>query len=216
MVGSKRFGSHIRENNLGTVFVLCFGQAWDQMAPKCQYLEKKKNNFGPNLSVFGPKILFWEGYPHNNREPIRHLFRVENIDRWGSDRSLGKKCALTPKYLEILGQKSIFHFVIAIFVNRAYQQYTRGYKFPTGTTLKKIDHFGPVPIAIIITLNFGLCSTKLGGTVQATKKITHNDKGPGPGRDYGETAVFTFCRKAEIGPNIRFISTAGALVVITV
>ena len=31
-----------------------------------------------------------------------------------------------------------------------------------------------------------------------------NDNGPGPGRIYGETAVFTFCRKAENGPKIRF------------
>ena len=26
-------------------------------------------------------------------------------------------------------------------------------------------------------------------------QMTHNDNGPGPGRNYGETAVITFCRK---------------------
>ena len=42
------------------------------------------------------------------------------------------------------------------------------------------------------TLNFGPLSTKLGGTVGAIKKITHNDNGPDLGRNYGETADFTF------------------------
>ena len=36
-------------------------------------------------------------------------------------------------------------------------------------------------------------STKLGGTVQATKKMTHNDYGPGPGQNYRQTAIFTSC-----------------------
>ena len=49
------------------------------------------------------------------------------------------------------------------------------------------DHF---PITSIITLNFGPFSTKLGGTVRAIIKMTQNDNGPGPGRNYGETAVF--------------------------
>ena len=38
----------------------------------------------------------------------------------------------------------------------------------------------------ISTLNFGLFSTKLGGT-----KITQNDNGPGTGPHYEETAVFS-------------------------
>ena len=61
---------------------------------------------------------------------------------------------------------------------------------------------GQCPIAIIS--NFGLCSTELGGTVSATKKMTHIDNGPGPGRIYRETAVLTFCQKAGNWPNIRF------------
>ena len=63
---------------------------------------------------------------------------------------------------------------------------------------------GQSPIAIISTLNFGLWSTKLGETVRATKKMTHIDNGPGPGLKYWETAVFTFCRKAENGPTNYF------------
>ena len=51
----------------------------------------------------------------------------------------------------------------------------------------------------ISTLNFGPFSTKLGGTVRAIKKMTQKDNGPGPGRNYGETGVFTFGRKVVFG-----------------
>ena len=40
-----------------------------------------------------------------------------------------------------------------------------------------------------------LMMTKLGGIVRAIKKMTQKDNGPGPGRNYGETGVFTFGRK---------------------
>ena len=79
--------------------------------------------------------------------------------------------------------------VIAIFVNRAYHKYTRGYNFPIGTTPKKIivSELGvifrgsPLFLAVlglchdrgVPTLNFGPISTKLGGTVRAIKKMTH-------------------------------------------
>ena len=53
--------------------------------------------------------------------------------------------------------------------------------------------------AIISILNFGLLSTKLGGTVRAIKKMTHNDNGPDPDRTYGETAVFMFGHKVFFG-----------------
>ena len=49
------------------------------------------------------------------------------------------------------------------------------------------------------TLNFGPISTKLGGTVRVIKKMTQKDNGPGPGRNYGETGVFTFGRKVVFG-----------------
>ena len=64
--------------------------------------------------------------------------------------------------------------------------------------------FGSGRISKGSTLNFGPRSTKLVGTIRVTKKITHTDNGPGPGRNYGETAAFTFCRKVENGPKIRF------------
>ena len=76
--------------------------------------------------------------------------------------------------------------VIAIFVNRAYHQYTRCYNFPIRTTPKKISVsklgviFWGSPLFLAVfghshfrgatTLNFGPISTKLGGTVRAIKK----------------------------------------------
>ena len=56
----------------------------------------------------------------------------------------------------------------------------------------------------ISTLNFGPFSTKLGATVQAIKKMTVNDNGPGPGRNYGETDVFTFGPKVFFWPKMAF------------
>ena len=70
--------------------------------------------------------------------------------------------------------------------------------------LPKVALFGSGRVFIASTPNFGPSLTKLVGTIRFTKKMTHNDNGPGPGRIYGETAVFTFCRKAENGPKIRF------------
>ena len=49
------------------------------------------------------------------------------------------------------------------------------------------------------TLNFGPISTKLGGIVRVIEKMTQKDNGPGPGRNYGETGVFTFGRKVVFG-----------------
>ena len=51
----------------------------------------------------------------------------------------------------------------------------------------------------LVTPDFGPISTKLGGTVQTIKKMTQKDNGPGPGRNYGETGVFTFGRKVVFG-----------------
>ena len=120
------------------------------------------------------------------------------------------------------GQKSIFCIVIAIFVNGANDHYTRGYNFPIGTTPKKNFRFrarghflGLTPVLAVFghshvrgvpTLNFGPISTKLGGNVQAIKKMTQNDNGPGPGRNYGETAVFMFGRRVFILAKNAFFS----------
>ena len=94
--------------------------------------------------------------------------------------------------------------VSAIFVNRASHKHTQGYHFPIRTTPKNfcframghfsgltpvLGRFGLVSDHRYKTLNFGLFSAKLGGTVRTIKKMTQNDNGPGPGRNYGKMAV---------------------------
>ena len=75
------------------------------MGQKCWYLAEDAR-FWPNLAVFGSKIQFFGGreknflYPHNG-SPMRHLFCVENIDRWGSNRPLGAKIWQPPTYTHI-------------------------------------------------------------------------------------------------------------------
>ena len=110
--------------------------------------------------------------------------------------------------------------MIAIFVDGANDHYTRGYNFPIRTSPKKISVselgvifwgspwflavFGRSNFRGATTLNFGPISTKLGGTVRAIKKMTQKDNGPGPGRNYGETGVFTFGRKVVFGLKMGF------------
>ena len=127
----------------------------------------------------------------------------------------GENVLFWPQNLDIWGQKSIFCLVIAIFVDGTNDHYTRGSNFPIGTTPKKfsVSELGVIfwgsPLFLAVfghwrvrratTLNFGPISTKLGGIVRAIKKMTQKDNGPGPGRNYGETGVFTFGRKVVFG-----------------
>ena len=127
----------------------------------------------------------------------------------------GENVLFLPQNLDIWGQKSIFCLVIAIFVDETNDHHTRGYNFPIGTTPKKFSVselgvifwgsplflavFGHSHVRSATTLNFGRISTKLGGIVRAIKKMTQKDNGPGPGRIYGETGVFTFGRKVVFG-----------------
>ena len=100
--------------------------------------------------------------------------RDENVQLW-------------PKNLDSLGEKSIFCMVIVIFVSRAYYRYAQGYNFLIQTTLKEISVF---ELWVIFW-----SSPLFLATVRAIKTMTQNDNGPGPGRNCGETAVFTFSRK---------------------
>ena len=84
--------------------------------------------------------------------------------------------------------------MIAIFVNGAYNNYTRGYNFPIRTTPPKnsvsklgvifwgsplfLAVFGHSHVRRATTLNFGPISTKLEGIVRAIKKMTQKDKLP--------------------------------------
>ena len=60
------------------------------------------------------------------------------------------------------------------------------------------------------TPNFGLRSTKLVGTIQVSKKMTHTGNEGGPDWIYGETAIFAVCaiftkQNAKKRQNRRFL-----------
>ena len=55
------------------------------------------------------------------------------------------------------------------------------------------------------TPNFDPRSMKFGQIVRVTKKIILIDNRGSPKRNYGETALFAFCRKSKNGPKIRFL-----------
>ena len=113
-------------------------------------------------------------------EPIKNLFRVNNID--GKARHMTDKPWATPKE---------FSTPKKVFISELWDIFRGSSRF---LPISGHSHF-----ASISTPNFGLSSKKLGGTVWDIKKITHNDNGTGPGQNYGETAVFTFCRKVFYG-----------------
>ena len=56
---SKSFGTHITEKHLGTLFALFYGRAGTKWAKIANIWPKlhRNDNYGPNLAVFGPKIL---------------------------------------------------------------------------------------------------------------------------------------------------------------
>ena len=108
----------------------------------------------------------------------------------------------------------IFWLVIAIFVDGTNDHYTRGYKFPIGTTPKKISvsELGVIFWGSHLFLAFlGLCQDRGISTLNfdetwwnrpGHQKMT--PKGPGLGRNYGETGVFTFGRKVVFGLKMSF------------
>ena len=58
--------------------------------------------------------------------------------------------------------------------------------------------------AIISTLNFGPLSTKLGGTVRAIKKMTHNNHRTGPCWIYGKRPILRSAKKRFFAQNPFF------------
>ena len=181
--------------------------------PKCQFWAKFGRFWAPNPIFWGQGVkILVPSYRDSNETPfscwkhwsvgLKLAARGENVLFW-------------PQNLDIWGQKSIFCFVTAIFVDGTNDHYTRGSNFPIGTTPKKfsVSELGVIfwgsPLFLAVfghwrvrratTLNFGPISTKLGGTIRAIKKMTQKDNGPGPGRNYGETGVFTFGQKVVFG-----------------
>ena len=148
----------------------------------------KNVDFGPNLVVFGPKILIFMGVSksfgtHIMEKPPRQLVR---IDFWSGNRSNGTKC-------RYLSKNASFGPNLAVFGPKNPKKITAselGVIF--WGSLLFLAVLGLCHFTIISTPNFGSFSTKLSGTVRVIKKKTQNDDGPRPGRNYGETAVFTF------------------------
>merc|ERR1712012_509678 len=91
--GSKLVRWESVETNLGTLFTLFFGRALDKMSKKWQYLAQNDKNadFGPNLAVFGPKILifirvsktFGTNITENHLDNLSALFFGQAIDQMG-------------------------------------------------------------------------------------------------------------------------------------
>ena len=121
-------------------------RVWVQMGQKGCYLAKNVS-FGPNLAVFGPKIHILVGWCETFGTLIPG-------NQWGTFFALktstgeapigryGRKCAILTWKFGYLGPKvNFFCMAIAILVNMAYHQYTKGYNFPIGTTPIKF----PIP-----------------------------------------------------------------------
>ena len=78
---SNSFGTHITEK--GTLFALFFGQTWDEMRQKCQYLAQndQKCKFWTKFGRFWAKILILTGGSksfdtHITEKPPRLLVRI--------------------------------------------------------------------------------------------------------------------------------------------
>ena len=156
------------------------------------------------MSIFGKKYQFWAKFGlFRAKNPFfggRHLFRVKNIDRCGSNWPLETKmCNFFPQNLDIWA-KNIFFVLESRFLSTGYVTSIPGailylyflyFIYLDHPPLRKnscfiamgyflglilvIGHFGLSHLASSIsTLNFGPPSMKLGGT--------HTDNGHGPGQ----------------------------------
>ena len=81
------------------MFASFFGQPWDQMGQKCQYLAKKVN-FGPNLAVYGPKILtfMWVSKSFGIHKTENHLGNLFELFFNQAFDQMGQKCPYLAKY----------------------------------------------------------------------------------------------------------------------
>ena len=119
---------------------------------------------------------------------MRHLFRVKNIDHWGSNWPLGAKmCFFLTQKFGYLVQKVNFLYGNRDFWQRGISPVCPGLQLSHSDNPEKKIVFelwvifwgspqflanpGLCHFRIIIILNFGLSSTKLGWTVQAIKKL---------------------------------------------
>ena len=127
---------------------------------------RKKMDFGPKNCIFGPKFCIFLRYTYET--PIF----------WGQTHRTG--LITCPPYPEVTLDTFGFPVGGRLAARRAVFR----------PRLPKVALFGSGRVFIASTPNFGPSLTKLVGTIRFTKKMTHNDNGAGPGRIYGETAVF--------------------------
>ena len=144
---------------------------------------------------------------------MRHLFRVENIDWWGSNWPLGAKmCFFDPK-IWIFWAKSQFFVLWSQFLSMG--QITT---IPGATTFpfrpprnffsfRAMGHpdfwpFRAIPTSLVkVPLTLDRRQQNL-VRCPGHQKMTHNDNGPGPGRNYEKMfgrKVF-FCPKSVFLP----------------
>ena len=109
----------------------------------------------------------------------------------------GKNCSFWTKHLKNFweGAKVLITTSSEIHLGTSYVLFFWLDIAPNGSERPMFSPKWP-KIHILGKLDFRPWSTKVVGI--------HIDIGPGPGRNYGETAVFTFCRKAENWQKIRF------------
>ena len=107
-----------RKTHIGTLFTLFFGRALDKMCKEWQYLAQitKNADFGPNLAIFGQKILIFMGVSKsfvtnitkNHLDNLSALFFGQALDQMGQKcRYLAKNASFGPN-LAVLGPKSNF------------------------------------------------------------------------------------------------------------
>ena len=127
---------------------------------------------------------------------MTHLFRVENIERWGSN--FFWNCDFC--------QQGISSAYPGLQLSH-WDHPPKKFRFRSLVLFRGSPCFlaisGQSPIASISTLNFKPWSTKLGRTVRSTKKLPTMTIDLVPA-GITEEAVSTFCRKAFFWPKVRF------------
>ena len=106
--------------------------------PKCQFWAKFGSFWAQNPIIWGQGVkILVPSYRDSNETPFSCWKHWSVRLQLAASR---KNVRFWPKNLELWGKKPIFCIVIAIFVNGAFHQYTRGYNFPIRTTLRKFRY----------------------------------------------------------------------------
>ena len=170
---------------------------------------------GQKYSFFGPKSIFflkWSNFfiTFVTLQPIGNIFVLTPLQAGPGACCRGPFFALNSAIFLPYTYETPISWLERTRLNRIisppYPEVTLdNFSFPVGGPLASrravfrppgqiLAISGQSPIAIISTLNFGLWSTKLSGTIQAIKKMTHNGNGL---VQAGITEKWPFLRLAE-------------------